>query len=97
MVKIIAKKYKNLTDEQKAEYDARASEWKAKEDERAWQIVRSQRDALIAATDWAALPDSPTYSQELLDYRQALRDIPQTYNKPDEVVWPINPLKGDSE
>lgn len=24
-------------------------------------------------------------------YRQALRDIPQTYDNPDDVVWPLKP------
>lgn len=68
-------------------------EWTYSE-EMHWQSIRNQRDILLSATDWAVLPDSPHASnQELLDYRQALRDLPETYATPDEVVWPDNPLE----
>ncbi|MGC3834992.1 phage tail assembly chaperone [Moritella viscosa] len=29
-------------------------------------------------------------------YRQALRDIPQTFNNPDDVVWPTKPQLSQS-
>jgi hypothetical protein len=29
--------------------------------------------------------------QSWLDYRQALRDLPQTFSNPDEIVWPTKP------
>lgn len=56
--------------------------------------IRLERNALLAATDWAVLPDSPVNTPELLTYRQALRDITTTYPNPDNVIWPISPLGG---
>lgn len=54
------------------------------------QQLRAERDAKLAATDWWVLPDrNPTQAQ--LDYRQALRDITQTYTSLDDVVWPEKP------
>lgn len=52
--------------------------------------VRSKRDRLLAASDWAALPDVPA-SDEWLTYRQALRDVPQQSGFPDSVEWPTPP------
>ena len=41
------------------------------------RLLRIERDRLIAETDWWVLPDrTPTQAQ--LDYRQALRDLPDT-------------------
>jgi len=55
-----------------------------------WASVRQFRDALLAETDWWVLPDR-TASQAQLDYRQALRDITNTYSSPNDVVWPTKP------
>ena len=53
-------------------------------------LLRAERDKLIAATDWWVLPDrTPTAAQ--LAYRQALRDITNTYSSLDDVVWPEKP------
>jgi hypothetical protein len=57
-----------------------------------WDIVRGERDALLAASDWTDLPNTPlTNKQAWLDYRQALRNIPQHYLEPSLVVWPVKP------
>jgi hypothetical protein len=58
-----------------------------------WKQIRSQRDALLTASDWAIIPDAnPKPSKETwLTYRQALRDVPQTFSTPEEVVWPNKP------
>ena len=48
------------------------------------RAFREDRDAELARTDYMVLPDmNPT--QELLDYRQALRDAPAHPNWPLEV------------
>mgnify|MGYP006431953413 CR=1 FL=1 len=60
--------------------------------EQTWQRIREKRNQLIAETDWAVLPDSPHDSQYVRDYRQALRDLPQSVGNPDDVVWPDNPI-----
>lgn len=52
--------------------------------------LRAERDRLIAATDWWVLPDrTPTQAQ--LAYRQALRDITNSYASLNDVVWPEKP------
>lgn len=52
--------------------------------------LRAERDRLIAATDWWASSDL-TMTAEQLAYRQALRDITETYTSLDDVVWPVKP------
>lgn len=52
--------------------------------------VRTKRNMLLAATDWAVLPDSPANTPEMLAYRQALRDLPTTCPNPDDVVFPLH-------
>jgi hypothetical protein len=57
-----------------------------------WNGIRAQRDSLLSDTDWVALKDiTLPNEQEWFDYRQALRDIPQTYSEPTDVVWPTRP------
>ena len=58
------------------------------------RAVRAQRDKLLAATDWAVLPDSPldgTSQTALKTYRQALRDVPQQEGFPGTITWPEMP------
>ena len=50
--------------------------------------VRAKRDAALAATDWAALPDSPTMSDAMTTYRTALRDYPATYASDNSADFP---------
>jgi len=52
--------------------------------------IRQLRDSLLAATDFWLLPDR-TVTQAQLDYRQALRDIPQQEGFPENVIWPEKP------
>ena len=54
------------------------------------KALRQERDRLIAATDWWASSDL-TMTAEQTAYRQALRDITETYSSLDEVVWPTKP------
>jgi len=59
-----------------------------------WGDIRAKRDRLLAACDWTQVADAPltaTEKQAWADYRQALRDIPQTFDSPDDVVWPETP------
>ena len=58
-----------------------------------WKDIRAKRDGLLNASDWAVMPDSPVADKQVwLDYRTALRDLPQTYSAdPDSVVWPVAP------
>lgn len=52
--------------------------------------VRSQRDKLLAETDWMALSDV-VMSPEMATYRQALRDISDQVGFPHTVEWPVKP------
>jgi len=65
-------------------------------DEQKWKLIRAQRDEALRRCDYAMLPDAPPYTQEevdaIADYRQALRDIPQTFSNPDDVVFPVSPI-----
>ena len=62
--------------------------------ESSWEYLKRIRNDKIAACDWTQLSDSPLSIQQKLDwasYRQQLRDIPQTYEKAQDVVWPHPP------
>lgn len=59
-----------------------------------WADIKAQRKVLFADCDWTQLADAPltfTEKEAWADYRQLLRDIPQTYATPDEVIWPTEP------
>jgi nicotinamidase-related amidase len=71
----------------KAEQEAA---YQANLDAEAAKAVRSQRDSLLAATDWRALSDV-TMSAEMATYRQALRDITAQEGFPHSVNWPAKP------
>ena len=53
--------------------------------------LRRERNRLIAETDWWDMSDTPTMTSAQTAYRQALRDITDTYNSLDDVVWPEKP------
>lgn len=53
--------------------------------------VRQERNRLLAETDYWVFSDTATVTQAQLDYRQALRDITNTYTSLDDVVWPEKP------
>ena len=53
-------------------------------------LLRRERNRRIAETDWWVMSDR-TATQAQLDYRQALRDITDTYTSLDDVVWPEKP------
>ena len=73
----------------KAEHE---TAYQAKLDAEAAKNVRSQRDTLLAETDWTGMSDV-TMSAEMTTYRQALRDITSHANFPylDDDDWPTKP------
>ena len=58
---------------------------------RKWEVIRSKRDALMSASDWRSMPDSPTMSAAWKTYRAALRDLPASESAPDDITWPDAP------
>lgn len=82
------------TPEEDAEIDARIAASEGLLLETQWRSVRSERDALLTASDWVitkALETSTSVPQDWADYRQALRDLPQNTSDPFNVAWPSKP------
>tara|TARA_A100001035_G_scaffold71748_1_gene54995 strand:+ start:4977 stop:5300 length:324 start_codon:yes stop_codon:yes gene_type:complete len=52
--------------------------------------LRDKRNKKLAETDWWAGSDI-TMTDAQAAYRQALRDITDTYSNLDDVVWPTKP------
>ena len=53
--------------------------------------VRAERDALLTATDFRMIRDTPWEKSSWAAYRQALRDIPDSPGFPYDVIWPEEP------
>jgi hypothetical protein len=53
--------------------------------------LREERTKRLEATDWWELPSQLPMSEERSAYRQALRDITNTYTSLEDVVWPEKP------
>lgn len=53
--------------------------------------VRSERNRLLADSDWTQLPDAPVDRTVWATYRQALRDIGQQPGFPWNITWPVKP------
>lgn len=70
------------------------SDAQAIRDDIKWRAIRGRRDQLLKDTDYLFYQDSPYSSDTTASYRtyrQSLRDIPQTYSNPDDVVYPTKP------
>lgn len=65
-----------------------------KTDEEYAAEAREMRNALIAETDYLAMPDYPLDEERkaaIFAYRQALRDVPEQAGFPRQIDWPIKP------
>lgn len=59
-----------------------------------WTLIRQKRNRLLAECDWTQVPDAPLDEKRReawRQYRQALRDIPQRFERADDVAWPECP------
>lgn len=54
-------------------------------------LMRKQRNALLAVSDWTQVPDAPVDQQAWAAYRQSLRDVTQQAGFPNDVTWPTQP------
>lgn len=54
------------------------------------RLLRVERNKRLDETDYLALSDQ-TLTDAMTTYRQALRDITDTYSTLDDVVWPEKP------
>jgi c-di-GMP-binding flagellar brake protein YcgR len=83
----------NLTAEEIVQRETEAAAWAAGAFNRALEQVRRRRNALISATDYLALSDN-TLSDDMKNYRQALRDITNgitTVEQINSISWPTKP------
>ena len=80
----------DLTADEITARQAEETEWANGEADRNLAALREERDRLLAETDYLALSDN-TLSAAMTTYRQALRDITDTYSDLDTVVWPTKP------
>jgi len=82
-----------LTAEENAERDLAEQAWADGEYERVITGLRTDRNRLLAETDYYALSDV-VLSAELRQYRQELRDLPHgllTAEQVKSVNWPVKP------
>jgi len=59
-----------------------------------WNLIKGYRNGLLAQSDWTQLSDAVLTLDEKSawqDYRQTLRDIPQDFTVPEEVLFPTPP------
>jgi len=83
----------SITKPTEAEVNAKLTELQTAWDEANSDIakLRAERNQRLANTDWWASSDlTMTAAQKA--YRQALRDITETYTSLDDVVWPEEPV-----
>ena len=55
-----------------------------------WNEIRNTRNILLQDTDWRASSDL-TLSDDWKNYRNELRQIPQTQTDPYNIAWPTEP------
>ena len=87
--KVVNGVYYDLTAEEEAELAARAEAHDLD-----MNHVRGQRDGMLRGSDWTQLGDAALgdhTAAEYAEWRQALRDVPPTYSRVSEVVWPNDP------
>lgn len=57
-----------------------------------WNTIRLKRNVLLKNSDWTQMPDYNGLNKQVwFNYRQELRDIPQKFSNPDDVIWPNEP------
>jgi len=85
-----------FTLEEEAARDAEEQAWTAGANGRIAEANRTERDALLAETDWTQMPDSALTDEAKalwVAYRTALRDITSHANWPNlaDSDWPTKP------
>ena len=84
-----------LSDAEIAQRAAEEVAWNAGAFDRALNNLRQRRNALLTASDWTVLSDSPVQDKLIWQsYRQSLRDLTEGLSTVDEVnsvVFPVKP------
>ena len=92
--KMVGNERIECTAEEVAELDALKTSWDSKAFDRAIDNLRIKRNNLLIETDYFALSDV-TISDNMKNYRQALRDITNgltTVAQVKSVIFPIKPV-----
>jgi hypothetical protein len=55
------------------------------------ELLRAERNRLLAESDWTQLPDAPVNKEAWAQYRQLLRDLPSLETDFAALVWPLVP------
>lgn len=79
----------------RAELDQAWIDWQVGADDRLWVEIRAERDKKLRDSDWTHISDTPLIAEkkaEWATYRQSLRNIPQDFPDPGDVVWPTEPV-----
>ena len=83
--------YLNLTVTEQSDRQNEEIEFSLDIIEKAKTGLRQMRNAKLQDSDWTQMPDA-NLTTEVRDawvaYRQALRDIPNTYTSIEDVIWP---------
>jgi len=84
-----------LSAEEIAQRQAEEAAWNAGAFDRAINNLRQRRNALLSASDWTILPDSPVQDKYVWQsYRQSLRDLTEglsTVEQVNSIVFPTKP------
>jgi len=84
-----------LSDAEIAQRQADEAAWNAGAFDRAINNLRQRRNALLSASDWTILPDSPVQDKYVWQsYRQSLRDLTEglsTVEQVNSIVFPVKP------
>ena len=56
-----------------------------------WSEIRVKRNSLLVSSDYTQMSDFPGDKTTWATYRQALRDLPQTYANAADVIWSTAP------
>jgi hypothetical protein len=56
-----------------------------------WDAIRTTRNCLLDESDFTQVSDFSGDKEAWKKYRQQLRDLPQLYSDPNDIVWPEKP------
>lgn len=76
------------------EDEREAAQQAASRPELSWNDIRGLRSVLLQRSDWTQVADAPLSEEQKTAwaaYRQSLRDIPEAYATPGDVIWPTPP------
>lgn len=75
-------------------YRAKTQQEISADTQNAWESIRKKRNKMLQECDWTQVSDAPLTQQkkdEWVTYRQELRNIPESFANPSEVIWPTPP------